>query len=58
MKLGDQEIEVGQVAMSGLLGGIAYFYGQSRIAIPLKLQVHILSRKVFSFFGWIFVEVE
>ncbi len=53
MKLGDREIEVGRVAMSGLLGGIAYFYGQSRIAIPLKLQVHILSRKVFSFFGWI-----
>ncbi|CAM6010751.1 unnamed protein product [Sphagnum balticum] len=38
VKLGDREIEVGQVAMSGLLGGIAYFYGQSRIAIPLKLR--------------------
>jgi len=55
VKLGDREIEVGQVAMSGLLGGIAYFYGQSRIAIPLKSRVHILSRKVFSFFGWIFL---
>lgn len=36
--LDDRFVEVGRLALSNLLGGIGYFFGQSRIAVPLELQ--------------------
>ncbi|CAM6105240.1 unnamed protein product [Calypogeia fissa] len=32
----ERELEVGKVALSNMVGGIGYFYGQSKIAIPPK----------------------
>ncbi|XP_024535407.1 alpha-glucosidase 2 isoform X1 [Selaginella moellendorffii] len=33
-------VEIGKAALSNLLGGISYFYGQSLISIPSKEQKH------------------
>ncbi|KAL3702226.1 hypothetical protein R1sor_020248 [Riccia sorocarpa] len=35
---GEKEIEVGRAALSNMIGGIGYFYGQSRVAIPAELR--------------------
>ncbi|KAH7297342.1 hypothetical protein KP509_26G066000 [Ceratopteris richardii] len=37
----DKYMTVGRAALSNLIGGIGYFYGQSRIAVPSNLRVDI-----------------
>jgi mannosyl-oligosaccharide glucosidase len=37
--LDDRYIEVGKAALSNLFGGIGYFFGQSRIAVPPDFPV-------------------
>ena len=39
--LDDKYIEVGKAALSNLFGGIGYFFGRSRIAVPSDFQVNI-----------------
>eukprot|EP00249_Psilotum_nudum_P013497 c24364_g2_i3 orf=369-2918(-) len=36
--LDEKSVEVGKAALSNLLGGIGYFFGQSKIAVPPGLQ--------------------
>ncbi|BBN11838.1 mannosyl-oligosaccharide glucosidase [Marchantia polymorpha subsp. ruderalis] len=35
---GEKEVEVGRAALSNMVGGIGYFHGQSRIAIPAEFK--------------------
>lgn len=40
---GEKEVEVGRAALSNMVGGIGYFHGQSRIAIPAEFKVTFVS---------------
>lgn len=39
MQIVSKELSVGRAALSSLLGGIGYFYGQSKIALPKGFSV-------------------
>jgi mannosyl-oligosaccharide glucosidase len=39
MQINPKELSVGVAALSNLLGGIGYFYGQSKIALPKGFTV-------------------
>jgi mannosyl-oligosaccharide glucosidase len=38
-KIDSKELSVGRAALSNLLGGVGYFYGQSKIALPKGFTV-------------------
>ena len=39
IQIDSKELSVGRAALSNLLGGVGYFYGQSKIALPKGFTV-------------------
>ena len=39
MQIISKELSIGRAALSNLLGGIGYFYGQSKVALPKGFAV-------------------
>jgi hypothetical protein len=49
IKIDSKELSVGRAALSSLLGGVGYFYGQSKIALPKGFTVSFRASLDISF---------
>jgi len=49
IKIDSRELSVGRAALSNLLGGVGYFFGQSKIALPKGFTVSFRASPDISF---------